>query len=161
MKSKTTTTRTNRSAPCVTIVSSGVFGLQKKKKDVAMVFPHFPPIIYIFPPAFPGRYGVRQAVVNNAKYEGTWANGLQDGYGSETYADGGQSKVITRDYPVILLQCNYCGRQQFDQMTIIVFFQEPTRVNGYAVSGMDMVSGPRPPSAWPPTTSSLTRGWPR
>ena len=37
-----------------------------------------------------GRYGVRQACVSNAKYEGTWANGLQDGYGSETYADGGK-----------------------------------------------------------------------
>ena len=24
-----------------------------------------------------------------AKYEGTWENGLQDGYGTETYADGG------------------------------------------------------------------------
>ena len=36
-----------------------------------------------------GRYGVRQAIVSNARYEGTWANGLQDGYGSETYADGG------------------------------------------------------------------------
>ena len=36
-----------------------------------------------------GRYGVRQSSISNAKYEGTWANGLQDGYGSETYADGG------------------------------------------------------------------------
>ena len=41
-----------------------------------------------------GRYGVRQAVVSNAKYEGTWANGLQDGYGSETYADGGQYWIL-------------------------------------------------------------------
>lgn len=39
--------------------------------------------------AIPGRYGVRQATISNAKYEGTWANGLQDGYGSETYADSG------------------------------------------------------------------------
>uniref|UniRef100_A0A182MSZ2 Junctophilin n=1 Tax=Anopheles culicifacies TaxID=139723 RepID=A0A182MSZ2_9DIPT len=38
---------------------------------------------------FKGRYGVRQSVSSTAKYEGTWANGLQDGYGSETYADGG------------------------------------------------------------------------
>ena len=38
---------------------------------------------------FKGRYGVRQSATTNAKYEGTWANGLQDGYGSETYADGG------------------------------------------------------------------------
>jgi len=36
-----------------------------------------------------GRYGVRQSTVSGAKYEGTWANGLQDGYGSETYADSG------------------------------------------------------------------------
>ena len=39
---------------------------------------------------FVGRYGVRQASISNAKYEGTWANGLQDGYGSETYADTGK-----------------------------------------------------------------------
>merc|ERR1719431_2314407 len=38
---------------------------------------------------FKGRYGVRQSTTTAAKYEGTWANGLQDGYGSETYADGG------------------------------------------------------------------------
>ena len=36
-----------------------------------------------------GRYGVRQSTISHAKYEGTWANGLQDGYGSETYADSG------------------------------------------------------------------------
>ncbi|KAK3919560.1 Junctophilin-3 [Frankliniella fusca] len=36
-----------------------------------------------------GRYGVRQSAASLAKYEGTWASGLQDGYGSETYADGG------------------------------------------------------------------------
>ena len=39
---------------------------------------------------FKGRYGVRQSTSTPAKYEGTWANGLQDGYGSETYADGGE-----------------------------------------------------------------------
>jgi len=32
---------------------------------------------------------VRQSATSTAKYEGTWANGLQDGYGSETYADSG------------------------------------------------------------------------
>jgi junctophilin len=32
---------------------------------------------------------VRASLLSTAKYEGTWANGLQDGYGSETYADGG------------------------------------------------------------------------
>lgn len=40
---------------------------------------------------YKGRYGVRQSATSTAKYEGTWANGLQDGYGSETYADGGES----------------------------------------------------------------------
>lgn len=36
---------------------------------------------------------MRQSATSTAKYEGTWANGLQDGYGSETYADGGNSKL--------------------------------------------------------------------
>lgn len=44
---------------------------------------------------YKGRYGVRQSTTSNAKYEGTWANGLQDGYGSETYADGGKSQTTT------------------------------------------------------------------
>ena len=39
---------------------------------------------------YKGRYGVRQSATSTAKYEGTWATGLQDGYGSETYADGGK-----------------------------------------------------------------------
>lgn len=34
---------------------------------------------------------MRQSATSTAKYEGTWAGGLQDGYGSETYADGGES----------------------------------------------------------------------
>lgn len=34
---------------------------------------------------------MRQSTTSTAKYEGTWASGLQDGYGSETYADGGNS----------------------------------------------------------------------
>lgn len=38
---------------------------------------------------FPGRYGVKASSNSAVKYEGTWANGLQDGYGSETYSDGG------------------------------------------------------------------------
>ena len=63
---------------------------------------------------FKGRYGVRSSTTSRAKYEGelwpwgpresravtswpkyltislgTWQNGLQDGYGTETYADGG------------------------------------------------------------------------
>lgn len=33
---------------------------------------------------------MRQSTTSAAKYEGTWANGLQDGYGSETYADSGK-----------------------------------------------------------------------
>lgn len=38
---------------------------------------------------------MRQSATSTAKYEGTWANGLQDGYGSETYADGGDYNSIT------------------------------------------------------------------
>ncbi|XP_078256995.1 junctophilin-3 isoform X2 [Rhinoraja longicauda] len=38
---------------------------------------------------FKGRYGVRESIGTRAKYEGTWNNGLQDGYGTETYRDGG------------------------------------------------------------------------
>ncbi|KAG9510601.1 Junctophilin-3, partial [Fragariocoptes setiger] len=38
---------------------------------------------------FKGRYGVRSSSVSAVKYEGTWAVGYQDGYGWETYADGG------------------------------------------------------------------------
>lgn len=38
---------------------------------------------------YKGRYGVRSSLFSAAKYQGTWANGLQDGYGSETYADNG------------------------------------------------------------------------
>jgi junctophilin len=39
-----------------------------------------------------GRYGVRQcsdAYDSVSRYEGTWTSGLQDGYGLETYSDGG------------------------------------------------------------------------
>lgn len=43
---------------------------------------------------FKGRYGVRQSNTSTAKYEGTWANGLQDGYGSETYADDGEFPIF-------------------------------------------------------------------
>ena len=35
---------------------------------------------------------MRQSTTSTARYEGTWAQGLQDGYGSETYADGGKLK---------------------------------------------------------------------
>lgn len=37
-----------------------------------------------------GRYGLRQSTATGTKYEGTWTAGLQDGYGVETYADGGR-----------------------------------------------------------------------
>lgn len=42
-----------------------------------------------------GRYGVRHGPDNSvAKYEGTWTTGLQDGYGRETYSDGGNFNRI-------------------------------------------------------------------
>ncbi|XP_063710274.1 junctophilin-1-like [Symsagittifera roscoffensis] len=37
-----------------------------------------------------GRYGLRESNCSCAKYEGTWAQNLQDGYGIETYADSGK-----------------------------------------------------------------------
>ncbi|XP_075149345.1 junctophilin isoform X1 [Haematobia irritans] len=37
-----------------------------------------------------GRYGVRESTVSTARYEGTWNLGYQDGYGCESYADGGK-----------------------------------------------------------------------
>uniref|UniRef100_A0A8C4Q7V6 Junctophilin 2 n=1 Tax=Eptatretus burgeri TaxID=7764 RepID=A0A8C4Q7V6_EPTBU len=36
-----------------------------------------------------GRYGRRCGLPGDSRYEGTWNNGLQDGYGTETYADAG------------------------------------------------------------------------
>lgn len=39
---------------------------------------------------------MRQSATSTAKYEGTWANGLQDGYGSETYADGGKKASVEK-----------------------------------------------------------------
>jgi len=42
-----------------------------------------------------GRYGVRHGPHDSvAKYEGTWTSGLQDGYGRETYSDGGKYKPV-------------------------------------------------------------------
>ena len=38
---------------------------------------------------FKGKYGVRLSVSSRAKYEGSWHRGLQEGWGTETYADGG------------------------------------------------------------------------
>ncbi|CAD5206683.1 unnamed protein product [Bursaphelenchus okinawaensis] len=39
-----------------------------------------------------GRYGLRQSRHSKANYLGTWFGGLNDGYGTETYADGGTYK---------------------------------------------------------------------
>ncbi|CAD5209724.1 unnamed protein product [Bursaphelenchus xylophilus] len=39
-----------------------------------------------------GRYGLRQSRHSKANYLGTWFGGLHDGYGTETYADGGTYK---------------------------------------------------------------------
>uniref|UniRef100_A0A914C7F9 Junctophilin n=1 Tax=Acrobeloides nanus TaxID=290746 RepID=A0A914C7F9_9BILA len=36
-----------------------------------------------------GRYGHRQSANSQANYMGTWSAGLHDGYGTETYVDGG------------------------------------------------------------------------
>jgi len=42
-----------------------------------------------------GRYGVRHGPEGSvAKYEGTWTTGLQDGYGRETYSDGGKWETV-------------------------------------------------------------------
>lgn len=32
---------------------------------------------------------MRQSTVNRSRYEGTWSAGFHDGYGTETYVDGG------------------------------------------------------------------------
>jgi hypothetical protein len=60
--------------------------------------------------SFQGRYGVRQSTTTLAKYEGTWANGLQDGYGSETYADGGK-----KDNSQYLLTLSFVGLKKSDK----------------------------------------------
>uniref|UniRef100_A0AC35U007 Anoctamin n=1 Tax=Rhabditophanes sp. KR3021 TaxID=114890 RepID=A0AC35U007_9BILA len=36
-----------------------------------------------------GRYGQRKSLVSEANYLGTWSSGFHDGYGTETYCDGG------------------------------------------------------------------------
>ncbi|QQP54938.1 Putative LOC100741061 [Caligus rogercresseyi] len=59
-----------------------------------------------------GRYGVRQSTVSSAKYEGTWANGLQDGYGSETYADAGQTRNIFNSKSKNYNDFSYLGTYQ-------------------------------------------------
>lgn len=65
---------------------------------------------------FKGRYGVRQSATSNAKYEGTWTNGLQDGHGSETYADGGECH-------------NYCFLFYFFKIIFILSFKSAVKKN--------------------------------
>ena len=67
---------------------------------------------------FKGRYGVRQSATSNAKYEGTWANGLQDGYGSETYADGGKSLTLERGNFSNIFHYNRFGFKWFLKFSI-------------------------------------------
>ncbi|VDN43811.1 unnamed protein product, partial [Gongylonema pulchrum] len=38
---------------------------------------------------YKGRYGQRQSMTSQARYQGTWSAGFHDGYGTETYVDGG------------------------------------------------------------------------
>ncbi|KHN77850.1 Junctophilin-3 [Toxocara canis] len=38
---------------------------------------------------YKGRYGHRQSMTSQARYQGTWSAGFHDGYGTETYVDGG------------------------------------------------------------------------
>lgn len=59
---------------------------------------------------------VRQATASNAKYEGTWANGLQDGYGSETYADGGKTLISASIHPSLNLSENAIKHQHHNQL---------------------------------------------
>ena len=47
-----------------------------------------------------GRYGVRESTVSTARYEGTWNLGYQDGYGCETYADGGKCLIISKVFKI-------------------------------------------------------------
>lgn len=42
---------------------------------------------------FKGRHGVRNSLGTGAKYEGGYTSGIQEGYGVETYADGGKSAL--------------------------------------------------------------------
>ncbi|VDK73714.1 unnamed protein product [Litomosoides sigmodontis] len=38
---------------------------------------------------YKGRYGHRLSATSQARYQGTWSAGFHDGYGTETYVDGG------------------------------------------------------------------------
>jgi junctophilin len=57
---------------------------------------------------YKGRYGLRQAVNSQAKYQGTWSSGLHDGYGTETYADGGMLLFLFC-LLLFLLRVNLCS----------------------------------------------------
>ena len=95
---------------------------------------------------FKGRYGVRQSTSTPAKYEGTWANGLQDGYGSETYADGGEIGLTPENVflepksPQIPFpeHTEYSQNIFFSrQSDIFPRVQAPTRASGFGGCGMD------------------------
>lgn len=43
-----------------------------------------------------GRYGQRLSLHSQANYMGTWSAGLHDGYGTETYVDGGETSSRMR-----------------------------------------------------------------
>ena len=47
-----------------------------------------------------GRAGQLESTSSGAKYEGTWSNGLQDGYGTETYSDGGECELTVTAFPL-------------------------------------------------------------
>ncbi len=68
-----------------------------------------------------GRYGVRESTCSCAKYEGTWAQNLQDGYGIETYADSGNLS-LSFGCDVMMLRA----------------FQGSTQDNGWRGCGMDL-----------------------
>ena len=99
---------------------------------------------------FKGRYGVRQSTSTPAKYEGTWANGLQDGYGSETYADGGEIRFTLENVfhephssQIPFPEPNLFLTQSHLSVTPV---QAPTRVSGSGGCDTAMGSGPAPPS---------------
>jgi len=65
---------------------------------------------------FRGRYGVRQSTATGTKFEGTWTAGLQDGYGVETYADGGKTSLwFSSSFFLFSARCNiYISRLCYD-----------------------------------------------
>lgn len=60
---------------------------------------------------------MRQSTTSTAKYEGTWASGLQDGYGSETYADGGNfTHYVSKLYILFKFIC-FCAASMPESST--------------------------------------------